>query len=62
VQGKVTFTGSTAGNRITVTTNTSGQATATFVANDATPIQLSVSINGTQLSTTIAIPVRLPPQ
>jgi len=62
VQGKVTFTGSTAGNRITVTTNASGQATATFVANDATPIQLSVSINGTQLSTTIAIPVRLPPQ
>jgi hypothetical protein len=62
VQGKVTFTGSTTGNRITVTTNASGQATATFVANDATPIQLSVSINGTQLSTTIAIPVRLPPQ
>jgi hypothetical protein len=62
VQGKLTFTGSSAGNRITVTTNTSGQATATFVANDATPIQLSVSINGTQLSTTIAIPVRLPPQ
>jgi len=41
VQGKVTFTGSTAGNRITVTTNASGQATATFVAQrcDADPTQ-----------------------
>jgi hypothetical protein len=62
VQGKVTFPGSTAGNRITVTADAGGQAKATLVANDPTPIQLSISINGTQLSTSIAIPVRLPQQ
>jgi len=61
-QGKVIFAGSTPGNRLTVATNALGQATAKFVANDPTPITLSIAINGTQLSTTVAIPVRLPPQ
>jgi uncharacterized protein (TIGR03437 family) len=60
VQGNVSFTGSPIAKQITVTTDSTGQASATFAANDPTPVQLRVSVVNTQLSATVSIPVRLP--
>ena len=62
VQGRVTFVGSSTAGQATVRSDANGQATATLVANDPTPIQLKISINGTQLATSIAIPVRQSPR
>jgi uncharacterized protein (TIGR03437 family) len=58
-QGNVSFSGAPGVNQVTVTSDANGLATATFAANDPTPILLRLNVAGTQLSATASIPVLL---
>lgn len=60
LQGNVTFAGSTTPGTARQTTGTDGTATFTFTTGDPTPIQIKLTVDGTAVTTTVPVAVRLP--